>query len=196
MPTEPRPKAEQTADPQGATTVLERMLQRPGRELQSGSLAESIVEAWAESSGTLADGRAAHLGTSCLLRPAPGDRVLLWVGDDGHRWILAVLERGRGEPAVLQSSGPLTIRAPQVALTADAVHVHAQDFLTSTRNRHAVEHVRTETVHTRVAQIGTDIRRAGHASDEVAGTVLQRAGLWISNTLNEARLHARAFLFD
>ena len=76
------------------------------------------------------------------------------------------------------------------------MHIQAQDFLTSTRNRHAVEHVRTETVDTRVAQIGTDIRRASHASDEVEGTILQRAGTWISNTVREARHHARAFLFD
>ena len=66
------------------------------------------------------------------------------------------------------------------------MHIQAEDFLTSTRNRHAVEHVRTETVDTRVAQIGTDVRRAGHASDEVEGTMLQRTGTWISNTV-EAR---------
>ena len=88
------------------------------------------------------------------------------------------------------------LASTRLALTAEAVHIHAHDFITSTRNRHAVEHTRTETVQTRVAQIGTDIRRATHASDEVQGTVLQRAGTWISSTVREARLHARAFLFD
>ena len=34
------------------------------------------------------------------------------------------------------------------------------------------------------------------ATDEVEGTVLTRAGMWMSNTVKEARLHARAFLFD
>ena len=71
------------------------------------------------------------------------------------------------------------------------MHIQAEDFLTSTRNRHAVEHVRTETVDTRVAQVGTDVRRAGHASDEVEGTMLQRAGTWVSNTVREARHRAR-----
>lgn len=176
--------------------MLDRMLGTPDQSSGVGSLADGEVATWAETRGTLADGRAVRLGASCLLRPTPGDRVLIWSGEDGKRWILNVLERGQEEPAVVATTGALTIKAPRVALTAEAVHVHAEDFLTSARNRHAVEHLRTESVQTRVAQIGTDIRRASHVSDEVEGTVLQRAGTWISNTLREARLHAKAFLFD
>ena len=112
-----------------------------------------------------------------------------------RRWLLAVLEPPRS-PTVLAAPGGLAIEAPRVGVTAQAVHVLAEDFLTNTRNRHAVEHVRTETVQTRVAQIGTDVRRASQATDEVEGTVLARAGMWISTTVREARLHARAFLFD
>ena len=179
-----------------AASVLERMLSRPEDAPVSGTLMEASIASWADADGTLADGHAVRLGASCLLRPAPGDRVLIWSGGTGERWVLTVLERTAAAPATLASTGPLTIRAPRVAIAAEAVHIQAQDFLTSTRNRHAVEHVGTETVQTRVAQIGTDIRRAGHATDEVEGTLLQRAGTWISNTLKEARLHARAFLFD
>ena len=196
MAANPNQRRAGDAAPAEAATVLDRMLGTPDQSSGAGTLADGELATWAETHGTLGDGRAVHLGASCLLRPAPGDRVLVWSAEDGSRWILSVLERGQGEPAVVAATGPLTIKAPRVALTAAAVHIHAEDFLTSARNRHAVEHLRTESVQTRVAQIGTDIRRASHASDEVEGTVLQRAGTWISNTLREARLHAKAFLFD
>ena len=172
------------------------MLADPAEATRTGDLAEAVVTTWAETAGTLSDGRPANLGASCLLRPGPGDRVLVWSGDQGRRWVLNVLERADGKSALLDIPGAATIKADRLALTAGTVHIQAEDFLSSTRNRHAVEDVRTETVNTRVAQIGTDIRRANHATDDVEGTVLQRAGSWISNTLREARLHARAFLFD
>ena len=178
------------------SSVLERMLAHP-RPPRAGAMMETEVAVWAETSGTLVDGRPARLGASCLLRPMAGDRAVVWSDEEGERWIVAVLDRpGEAPPSVLAARGPLTIQASRIGLAAEAVHIHAQDFVTSTRNRHAVEHTRTETVQTRVAQIGTDIRRATHASDEVQGTILQRAGTWISSTVREARLHARAFLFD
>lgn len=176
--------------------VLERMLAEPQDAKPDGGLAEAVVARWAETSGALTDGGRVRLGASCLVQPAPGDRVLIWSGNNGQRWILHVLEQVDDQPVRITMSRPVTVAAPRIALSADSIHIQAEDFLTSTRNRHAVEHVRTETVNTRVAQIGTDIRRASHVSDEVQGTVLQRAGTWISNTFREARFHARAFLFD
>ena len=161
--------------PRGAS-VLGRMLADPAEARRTGSLGEAVVAAWADNTGTLADGRTARLAASCLLRPSHGDRVLVWSGDDGQRWVLNVLDRADAKSALLSISGAATIKADRVALAADAVHIQAEDFLTSTRNRHAVEDVRTETVNTRVAQIGTDIRRASHATDQVEGTILQRAG--------------------
>ena len=191
-----KPEKESQARTEDAASVLERMLDEPATAQRSGALVEAVLATWAETSGTLSDGRTARLGASCLLQPAPGDRVLVWSADDGERWILHVLDQSDSQPALVALKRPLTVKAPRVSLSAEDVHIQAEDFLTSTRNRHAVEHVRTETVDTRVAQIGTDIRRASHASDEVEGTILQRAGTWISNTLREARHHARAFLFD
>ena len=180
----------------GVPSVLERMLTHP-RPPRAGVMIETEVATWSETVGTLADGRPVRLGASCMLRPMAGDRVVVWSDEEGGRWIVSVLDRpGKAPPAVLAAPGPLTLQAPQVTLAAEAVHIHAQDFVTSTRNRHAVEHTRTETVQIRVAQVGTDVRRATHVSDEVQGTILQRAGTWISNTAREARLHARAFLFD
>lgn len=190
-------RADAAAVAADAGSVLERMLAHPAGGPRTGTLCETVIAAWVEASGTLADGSAARVGASCLLRPAAGDRVLIWSGEDGERWILNVLDRpGETPAAVLATPGPLTIKAPRVGVAADAVHIHAEDFLSSSRNRHAVEHTRTETVEVRVAQVGTDIRRATTATDDVKGTVLQRAGTWISNTAREARLHARAFLFD
>lgn len=191
-----RPEKDSQGRSEGAASVLERMLAEPDAGQRSGTLLEGVLATWAETSGTLSDGRTVRLGASCLLQPTPGDRVLVWSGGDGERWILHVLDQSGSEPALVALKRPLTIKAPRVSLSAGDVHIQAEDFLTSTRNRHAVEHVRTETVDTRIAQVGTDIRRASHASDEVEGTILQRAGTWISNTLREARHHARAFLFD
>ena len=172
------------------------MLGTTGEPKRPMGLADAVVLTWTDGTGTLTDGRTVKVAASCLLRPAVGDRVLIYGGGAGERWILTVLERTEAEPAVMATTSPLTIKAPRVALSAQAVHIQAEDFLSNTRNRHAVEHVRTESVHTRVAQIGTDIRRASHVTDEVEGTVLQRAGTWISTTVREARLHAKAFLFD
>ena len=180
----------------GAASVLERMLNPPEGASQPGTVADALVASWADTTGRLADGGTARLAASCLARPASGDRVLVYSGADEGRWILAVLDTPQPRTTVLAAPGGLAIEAPRVGVAAEAVHIHAGDFLTSARNRHAVEHVRTETVHTRVAQIGTDVRRASQATDEVEGTVLARAGMWISNTVKEARLHARAFLFD
>ena len=107
-----------------------------------------------------------------------------------------MLERSQEQPAVLTTPGTMTLEAHRLALTAKAVHIQADDFLTQARNRHAVEDLRTESVRTRIAEVGTDIRRASHATDEVEGTLLQRTGMWLSNTVKEARLHAKASLFD
>lgn len=185
-----------------AASVLERVLAHGAGEsgagaTSPGSLHESHAVAWSGTGGMLADGRAARLGASCLLRPAPGDRVLVWPGPDGQSWVLGVLERaGEDAPAVLATPGPLAVEAPSIGITARAVHIAAEDFLTSTRNRHAVEDTRTESARVRVARIGTDLRRATTVQDVVEGTFLQRTGTWISNTVREARLRARAFLFD
>ena len=160
-------------------------------------LGEAVVAAWSDDTGTLADGRIAGLGASCLLRPAPGDRVLAWAGEDGRCWVLAVLQRQSQEaPAVLATGGAMTIEAPRLAMAAKAVHIVAEDFLTSTRNRHAVARTHTETCDVRVSQVGTDIRRATTVDDDIKGTLWQRTGTWISNTARDARLKARTFLFD
>ena len=74
--------------------------------------------------------------------------------------------------------------------------IAARDFLSSARNRHIVEDTRTETSRLRVTQVGTDIRRVTTSDETVDGTLLQRAGTWISTTVRDARLTARTFLFS
>lgn len=192
-----------TAEAEGAdgvahpASILGRVLARSDDAAPAGgAFREASVSAWSGATGVLGDGCVVRVGASCLLRPAPGDRVLIWSGDDGRRWVLAVLLRADDATAILAAPGPLAIEAPRVGISAGAVHVVAEDFLTSTRNRHAVEETRTETARVRVANIGTDVRRASAADDAVEGTLLQRTGTWISNTTREARLRARTFLFD
>ena len=183
------------ADP---ASILRRVLARSDDEAPAGgSLGEASVSVWTGATGVLSDGCTARLGASCLLRPAPGDRVLIWTGDQGRNWVLSVLLRAADDAAALLAvPGPLVIEAPRVGISARAMHIVAEDFLTSTRNRHAVEETRTETAQVRVARIGTDIRKVKSVDDAIEGTFLQRAGTWISNTTREARLRARTFLFD
>ena len=164
---------------------------------EADGMGEARVASWAEDRGTLDGGRMARLGASCLLRPEAGDRVLTWRNRD-ECWVLTVLDRAdRDSPAVLAAGVPsLAIHASTIALAGKAVHISAEDFLTSTRNRHAVENTRTETCKLRVSQVETDIRRAGTVEDDISGTLLQRAGTWLSTTVRDARFRARAFLFD
>ena len=179
-------------------TILRRVLAPRNDEAPAGGfLREASVSVWTGATGILSDGCTARLGASRLLRPAPGDRVMIWSGDRGRNWVLSVLLRTADDAtAVLAVPGPFAIEAPRIGISARAVHIVAEDFLTSTRNRHAVEETRTETTRVRVARIDTDIRRANTADDAIKGTFLQRAGTWISNTTREARLRARTFLFD
>ena len=159
-------------------------------------LAVAAIASWADDRGALADGRGARAAASCLLRPAAGDRVLVWSGD-AETWVLSVLERGAEDaPVVLKSDTGITIEAPRVALQGKVVQVAARDFLSSTRNRHAVEHTRTESSKLRVSQVGMDIRRVDTADERVSGTLMQRSGTWLSTTAREARLKARSFLFE
>ena len=159
-------------------SILKRVLARSNDEVPAvGSLREASVSVWTGATGVLSDGCTARLGASCLLRPAPGDRVLVWSGDHGRNWVLSVLLRTSDDAtAFLAAPGPLAIEAPRVGISARAVHIVAEDFLTSSRNRHAVEETRTETVRTRVARIGTDVRRVNTVDDAIEGTFLQRAG--------------------
>ncbi len=192
-------------------TVLERVLARGEpqsvREVPAvedarggatqGDLREADVASWNGESGTLADGSSVGLGASCLLRPQAGDRVLVWcpLGRPGR--VLAVLERPDGQAtAVLTTSGPLAIEAPQVAVASQTVQIRCDDLLTHSRNHHSVEDTRTDSARIRVAQIGVDIRRATTSSEEVSGTMIQKVGTWISSTARDARLKARTFLFD
>lgn len=196
QPADPQGEAqgEQEAKSTDAPSFVEHLL-RP-REPRSG-LGEAEVLSWSDTAGVLDDGAVARQSVSCLVRPCPGDRVLAWSDDTGTAWVLAVLQRpDEAAGAVLSAPGGMTLEAPRIALSANAVQIAAQDFLTNVHNRHAVENTRTEHSKVRVSQVGTDIRRATTADDMVEGTFVQRTGTWLSNTVRDARLRARSFLFD
>lgn len=160
-------------------------------------LQTSSVASWLDQTGVLADGQQAKLASSCFVTPCAEDQVLVWLDEQGVCFVLSVLTRkAQDAPVVIQSENPMSIEAPVVGLQAESVRVHADDFLSRAKRRYAVEHTRTETVDLRVARIETDIRHADRVSDEVTGSLLQRAGTWISNTVREVRHKARTFLFD
>ncbi|MCY4303283.1 MAG: DUF3540 domain-containing protein [Aestuariivita sp.] len=187
-----------TADNDRAEGLVEHLLS--ARTKKTGDVARPEVVkvySWSEERGMLENGNSASLSASCLLRPEAGDIVLTW-SDGTNYWVTAVLTRANPEsPAILQtSSSKMAINAKNILLTGQAVHVAAEDFLTSVKNRHAVENTRTENCQFRVSQIGTDIRRVGTADEEISGTLLQRTGTWLSTTMRDARLRARTFLFD
>ena len=189
---EPTPPTTRTVD------VLERILAPSARTAESGGLCDRRVASWSEGLGTLSDGRIARRSVSCLVQPSAGDRVLAWRAENGEWWILSVLSRGAAPdtPTVLSSDGPLTVHAPCVALRSPDLHLQAENLLIAARHHHAVSDVQTDSARLRVADVETDVRRARQATDEIAGTFLQRAGAWFSHTLREARIHARAVLFD
>ena len=191
---EPAPRPPASADPAEAPHFVAELLGRTSEATDGLSVA--AIASWADDRGALADGRGVRVAASCLLRPAAGDRVLIWSGDE-ETWVLSVLERNAADaPVVLKSDTGVTIEAPRVALQGKVVQVAASEFLSSTRNRHAVEHTRTEHSKLRVSQVGTDIRRVGTADERVSGTLMQRTGTWLSTTAREARLKARSFLFE
>lgn len=179
-------------------TVIERMLaERQAESADQGTLRQTSVVAWHDGRGSLTGGVAATRAASCLLRPAAGDTVLAWCPDSGAAaHVIAVLARPADAEAVLSADAPLAIEAPSIGISGKVVQIGCEDLLTRARNAHAVEDTRTETARVRVSQIGTDIRRATTVDDEVVGTLLQRTGTWISNTVREARFKARSFLFD
>ena len=167
------------------------------REPRPGTLEEATV-ARAGDGGevALAGGAAARIAPSCLVRPEPGDRVLVW-RRGGEHFALAVLARGGAGAgaAVVGSPAGLVLEAPRVSVRAERVHFHAGEVLTSARAVHEVSGLCTRSAEVRVADIGTDIRRAKNARDEVEGTLVERFGAWVSDTAREARIAARAMLF-
>ena len=163
---------------------------RPGR------LEEAVVRERIRDGIGLEGGFTAGIAPSCLVRPEPGDRVLVWRRGREERIAVAVLERKVAAAAVLESPTGLVLEAPRVSVRAERLHLRAGELLTSARAVHEVSGVTTRSAAVRVADIGTDVRRAKNARDEVEGAFVQRLGVWVSDTAREARIAARAMLFS
>lgn len=181
-----------------ALSVLDRLLAPDSTPAppDSSPLVSATVRTWTAEGGVLEDGSPALLATSCLLVPASADRVLAWRDPTGPMRVLAVLSRPSSVPVRLRLGESATLDAGTLGIEARRIQQSAGEVLVSAREHHEVLELQSSHVKTRVSEIGTDIRRAQHASDEVRGTLLQRAGAWIAHTLREARLSARATLFD
>ena len=179
-------------------SVLDRLLSpEPGSvEAEGGALVSATVRTWSGDEGVVDDGSRALRATSCLVVPAPADRVLVWRDVHGPMRVLAVLSRPSSVPMRLGLGETATLNAGVLGIEARRIQQSAGEVLLCAREHHEVLEVQSSHVGTRVAEVGTDVRRAQHASDEVRGTLLQRAGAWMAHTLREARLSARATLFD
>ena len=209
MPSDRRPKAPASPEPHdlpetaetAGSSVLARLLNEEARassgDAREPEFREAVVESWAGSRGALRGGAPAVLAPSCLLVPRCGDTVVAWTRPGAPAYVTAVLVRADPEaPAELNLGAHATVDASRLSLRAEHLTVAAREILTNAAAHHAVAGTKTEHVATRVADVGRDVRRAGHVSDEVTGTLLQRAGMWVSNVVREARLHAKATLFD
>ena len=197
------PEPNEPPAPGGAADlpVLARLLNEEDRASSGDAgepeFREAVVESWAGGRGALRGGTPAMLAPSCLLVPRCGDTVVAWVRKGAPAYVTAILARADPEaPAELNLGASAMVDASRLSLRAENVTVAAREILTSAAEHHAVAGTKTENVATRVADVGRDVRRAGHVSDEVTGTLLQRAGMWLSNVAREARLHAKATLFD
>ena len=161
-------------------------------------LFEAITESWAGRHGSLRGGVAAMLATSCFLVPRCGDRVLVW-GSAGASCVTVLIVLERAEPGLaadVRVEPHVAIDAHRVSMRADTVALSARELLTHAEAHHVVEGTHSESVGLRVCEVGHDVRRAQTATDEVVGTLLQRTGAWFHHVVREARIHARATLFD
>lgn len=197
------PAPQEPPDPAGPAdrSVLARLLSEedraPSGDVRATELREAVVESWAGSRGTLRGATPAVLAASCLLVPRCGDTVVAWARKGAPAYVTAILARADPKaPAELNLGASAMVDASRLSLRAEHLTVAAREILTNAAAHHAVAGTKTENVATRVADVGRDVRRAGHVSDEVTGTLLQRAGMWLSNVAREARLHAKATLFD
>ena len=167
---------------------------RGSEGLEEGVLEEDVVRECDGGAIGLGNGARAVLAPSCLVRPEPGDRVLVW-RTGRERIALAVLERRGPRVLAVATPGELSLEATRIVVRAQSLQLQAGELLTSAEAVHEVSRISTRSAELRVAEIGTDIRRAKTARDEVEGTFVQRLGAWVSDTAREARVAARAMLF-
>ena len=174
---------------------------RPARSLRAvavtrppGTLDEDVVRECTGEGVRLEGGEGATVAPSCLVRPEPADRILVWRSVE-ESIVVAVLARAGGRDLAIGAQAGLRLQAPRIVVGAESLHLLAGELLTSARAVHEVSRVITRSAELRVAEIGTDIRRAATARDEIEGTFVQRLGSWVSDTVREARIAARAMLF-
>ena len=209
MPHDHRPKAPACPEPPEVPapeatpdhSVLAHLLNEEDRALPGDvhepEFREAVVVSWAGGRGTLRGGTPAMLAPSCLVVPRCGDTVVAWRRRGAPAHVTAILVRAEPEaPAELHLGACATLDASRLNLRAERITIAAGEILSNAAAHHAVAGTKTESVETRVVDVGRDVRRARHVSDEVSGTLLQRAGMWLSNVVREARLHAKATLFD
>ena len=161
-----------------------------------GDFLEFRVACWDGPRGVLSDGLPAALSPSCTLIPAAGDRVLAWCPEGSSAVVLCVIELVGGRVPEHLLAGDVRVAGPSFSLVAERAHVQAREYLENVVERHSVARTSTEVASLRVSQLESDVRRASHVRDDVSGSFIQNAGVWLSSVARELRMHAKAMLFD
>lgn len=129
----------------------------------------------------LHDGTEARRAASCLLAPERGDRVLLWADGEGHRWVLAVLERhGTGAAEVsIPDRGALAVRG-------DELHLLARRRMSLSSLRDLELNCVSGALSLRARNLFTAVRES---LVESAGERVTRLGHWFVHARTYLRLH-------
>lgn len=177
-------------------SVLERMLRTDETKVE-GAMHQTRLASWEDGQGLTEQGATVRKAASCLLDPEAGDTIVVWRNASGEAWALNVLMRAHASaPAMLSAGESVAIAADQITIKGKSVHVHAEEVLENVTTKHAVFARHSETCQLRVADVGTDVRRAGHVNDIVRGSLMQKATNWIAHTVRDVRMHARAMMVD
>jgi len=148
---------------------------------------------------------AARQAVSCLVAPAPGDRVLATFAE-GRYYVLAVLERQDAEaPLIVATNGDLVLSARRVSIKAGVFDLVAEAanlvgdafnslFRTSKRvagTDETIAQSTTVSAHERVSVIaGSDVHKAGVFSQNIESALAQSAHTAVVTAKTDIRLNA------
>lgn len=171
-------------------------------QLSNQHINEAVIVSWGGTSGCCDDGKSVRLGSSCLIQPVVGDRVLVTNQGNADEYgaIIAILERplDTSDTSTLKLAigANLYLNAPEINIRTGKLLSHSNDLISHAINRHIVEGTRTLNAKIRVAEVERDQRVAKNVEDAIRGGLLQRFGSWLSDTATEVRMKASSFIYD
>lgn len=128
-------------------------------------------------------GEPARMAASCLVRPEPGDLVLV-AAAEGTLWVIALLETATARPLAIEARGDLSIRADRgrLSLGAEEVRVEAAARMHLATGEITVEAERGHSLIGTLAHVGREVsthvarlRLVGEMAETVIGMIVTRA---------------------